>query len=141
MNPLQEFDNLLRAKLEGIPFPVDKLGKIPMVYLSEMFKISSIADFKCDLEVYKNMIGDSEKWNYYSASFIINRFFELSPNDLGLEIPEYHKLLVEVSNASQEWNKVVAPIQKKLQVDFQNRQSLKVVKPNGNIVNPNLRKR
>lgn len=122
MNPIEELDKLLKQRLESIPFQVEKFGKIPMPFVQKIIEISSIADFKCDLESYKNMIDDFKKMNFFSISFIINRFFEIKPYELGLNVNEYYELMCNVSEVSAYWNSVVAPIQEELQNKIRMRQ-------------------
>lgn len=142
MNPLQdqmqELDNLLRIKLEGQSFPVEEVRTRFTEYLGNLLKKSSLANFKCDISTYEKLIKGEGELSLYAISFLINRYFEMKPEELEIGLVEYYSLLAEVSQMSVYWNKQVEPIHKQIQADFATRQSLTVQQQN-KMANPNLR--
>ena len=138
-NQMQELDNILRVKLEGVEFPKEEVKPLFSEFLNHLLENSSLSDFKCDLGTYQKIIDDSKK-SLYAMSFIINRFFEMTPNKLNAVPNGYLEILNEVSQMSAYWNKQVDPIHKKIQKDFATRQSLSLsVNQKNKMVNPNLR--
>lgn len=140
-NQMQEFENLLRAKLEAVVFtiPAENLANLHEVF-KKMLDVCSLEKLQCDNNVHGSILNELVKseapsFTLYNISFLLNALTRLSPKDLEISAFEYNKALFYSTDLAKQWNTIVAPIQKKLQVDFKNRL---VVEAKKNGTKPNL---
>lgn len=139
-NQIQEFENLLRKKLETTKFdiPQENLTNLLSPF-KKLVEISSLEKLQCDVTTHTSILNELLKetpdFNLYNISFLLNALTRFSPKELEVESFVYNKILFYSTDLAEKWNKVVAPIQKKLQVDFKNRLVLDA-KKNGE--KPNL---
>lgn len=137
---VQEFEDLLRKKLESTKFeiPQENLANL-LIPFRKLVEISSLEKLQCDVSTHGSILNELSKetpdFNLYNISFLLNALTRFSPKDLEVKSFIYNKILFYSTDLATNWNKVVAPIQKKLQVDFKNRLVLEA-KNNG--TKPNL---
>jgi len=138
---MQEFENILRTKLESKIFeiPKENLANLHEVF-KKMMDVCSLEKLQCDNDVYGSILNqlvkdEAPSFTLYNISFLLNALTRLSPKDLEISSFEYHKALFYSTDLAKQWNTIVAPIQKKLQVDFKNRL---VVEAKKNGTKPNL---
>jgi hypothetical protein len=139
-NQIQEFEGLLRKKLESIKFeiPQENLANL-LIPFRKLVEISSLEKLQCDVETHGSILNELSKdapdFNLWNISFLLNTLTRFSPKDLEVKSFIYNKMLFYSTDLATNWNKVVAPIQKKLQVDFKSRL---VVEAKKNGTKPNL---
>jgi hypothetical protein len=140
-NQMQEFENILRTKLESKIFeiPKENLANLHEVF-KKMMDVCSLEKLQCDNDVYGSILNqlvkdEAPSFTLYNISFLLNALTRLSPKDLEISAFEYNKALFYSTDLAKQWNTIVAPIQKKLQVDFKNRL---VVEAKKNGTKPNL---
>ena len=139
-NQMQEFENLLRKKLESTKFEVPQENIANLINpFRKLVEISSLEKLQCDVTTHGSILNELSKdapdFNLYNISFLLNALTRFSPKDLEVKSFIYNKILFYSTDLATAWNKVVAPIQKKLQVDFKSRL---VVEAKKNGTKPNL---
>lgn len=139
-NQIQEFELLLRKKLEATAFqvPSENLANL-LIPFRKLVEICSLEKLQCDVETHGSILNELSKenpdFNLYNLSFLLNALTRFSPKELDVKSFVYNKILFYSNDLAVSWNKAAAPIQKKLQVDFKNRL---VSEANKNGSKPNL---
>ena len=139
-NQMQEFEDLLRKKLESTKFeiPQENLANL-LIPFRKLVEICSLEKLQCDVETHGSILNELSKetpdFNLYNLSFLLNALTRFSPKDLEIKSFVYNKVLFYSTDLAKNWNKAAAPIQKKLQVDFKSRL---VVEAKKNGTKPNL---
>lgn len=132
-NQMQKFEDLLRKKLESTKFEVaqENLANL-LIPFRKLVEISSLEKLQCDVTTHGSILNELSKevpdFNLYNISILLNALTRFSPKELEVKSFVYNKMLFYSTDLATNWNKVVAPIQKKLQVDFKSRLVLEAKK-------------
>ena len=132
---MQEFENKLREKLLAVKFEIPRENLLNLLEpFKRLMEVASLERLQCDVETHSSILNELLKekpdFNLYNISFLINSLTRVSPTELEMPAYVYNKVIFYSSDLAKQWNTVVAPIQKKLQNDFNNRMVLEA-KNNG----------
>lgn len=135
------FDELFRKELENVLFPKENIDEDVRFYFPVVLTNFSMAQLQCDLATYESLVAatDTDDYNLYNLSFVLNAIAGLRPKELDLNPFDYTMLLKDTQKMSDVWNGMVKPIRTKLMNKLQTQQALQG-KSNGKIVNPGLRR-
>lgn len=128
-NQIEEFEQKLKEKLQAVIFVVDDENMANLLEpFRKLIEISSLEKLQCDDKAHSSIVNqllkEKPEFTLYDISFLLNTITRVSPKDLEVTAVEYTKILFYSTDTAKEWNKIVAPIQKKLKVDFNNRMAL-----------------
>lgn len=111
----------IREQLTAFPFPFDEYKEIvvrPFRNVAQnILKNSSLNRLKADVEVYNQL--NSENYNLFSISYLLNVAQDMSAKELGITTDEYIQLIEEFYAYGEIHNKYATPIKEAIQEKYQ----------------------
>ena len=123
---MQEFEELLRAKLEKILFTIPNENLVNLLPIWEkLLTVNSLQKLECDPKSYDSMLNEvlsgGKTFNLFNVSLLLNAITRTSAKELDIQHFQLSKALFYNMELVKSWNEIVSPIQKKLQNDFKAR--------------------
>lgn len=136
----QDFEKLFKTELQSFRFEIseEQLQLFRPIWF-RVLETSSLLELDTDVETHTELMNqllfpDHPTFNLYNVSCLINTLTKKSPNDLGIVVSEYNKLIKESLELANRWNEIVLPIRDKLVNKIQTQQALQMPKNGMNVI-------